>query len=65
MEDDKLELKILKETIEHMEKARNCMKDCDNITSTEYLVFGFYLDDLQNRALKLENKLDSYTIEEV
>lgn len=65
MEEQIKELEILKETIEYMEKARNCMKDCDNITNTEYLVIGFYIDDLQNRALKLENEVSSYKIEGV
>lgn len=65
MEDEKMELKILKETIEHLKKAQACMASCDNVTETEYQIFGLYLEELEDRAMKLEIDIDGCIIEEV
>ena len=65
MEDDIKELEVLKETIEHMKKARDCMKECDTVTVTEYNIFELYLDDLEDRAMKLEIDINGCILEEV
>lgn len=65
MEDEKKELEILKETIEHMKKAQECMKECYNVTVTEYQIFGLYLDELEDRAMKLEIDINGCILEEV
>lgn len=65
MEDDIKELEVLKETIEHMKKARDCMKECDTVTVTEYNIFELYLDDLEDRAEKLEVELHGCILQEV
>lgn len=65
MEDEKKELEILKETIEHMKKARDCMKECDTVTVTEYKMFELYLDELEDRATKLEIDINGCKLEEV
>ena len=65
MEDEKKELEVLKETIKHMKKAQECMKECYNVTVTEYQMFGLYLDDLEDRATKLEIDIHGCILEEV
>ena len=65
MEDKKKELEVLKETIEHMKKARDCMKECDTVTVTEYKMFELYLDELEDRATKLEIDIHGCILEEV
>lgn len=65
MEDDIKELEVLKETIEYMKKARDCMKECDTVTVTEYNIFELYLDDLKDRAEKLEVEIHGCILEEV
>ena len=65
MENEKVELKILKETIEHLKKAQACMASCDNVTETEYQIFGLYLQELEDRAMKLEIDINGCIIEEV
>lgn len=65
MEDEKMELKVLKETIEHLKKAQACMASCDNVTEIEYQIFSLYLQELEDRAMKLEIKINGCIIEEV
>lgn len=65
MEEQVKELEILKETIEHMKKAEKCMRDCENITNIEYEMFCHYVCALEDRAMELENELNSYTMEEI
>ena len=65
MEEQVKELEILKETIEHMKKAQECMKECYNVTVTEYQIFGLYLDELEDRAMKLEIDINGCVLEEV
>lgn len=65
MEDEKKELEVLKETIEYMKKARDCMKECDTVTTTEYHIFELYLDELEDRAMKLEIDIHGCILEEV
>lgn len=65
MEDEKKELEILKETIEHMKKAEKCMRDCENITNIEYEMFCHYVCDLEDRAMKLEIDINGCILEEV
>lgn len=65
MEDEKKELEVLKETIEYMKKARDCMKECDTVTTTEYHIFELYLDELEDRAMKLEIDINGCKLEEV
>lgn len=65
MEDEKMELKILKETIEYLKKAQACMASCDNVTDVEYQMQGLYIQELEDRAMKLEIDIDGCIIEEV
>lgn len=65
MEDEKKELEVLKEIIEYMKKARDCMKECDTVTTTEYHIFELYLDELEDRAMKLEIDINGCKLEEV
>lgn len=65
MEEQVKELEILKETIEHMKKAQECMKDCDSVTVTEYQIFDLYLQELEDRAMKLEIDINGCILEEV
>lgn len=65
MEDKKKELEILNETIEHMKKVQECMKDCDSVTTTEYHIFDLYLQELEDRAMKLEIDINGCILEEV
>lgn len=65
MEEQKQELEVLKEVIEQIKKTLDLMKDCDTVTITEYEMLGLYLNNLENRAIKIEADLHSYSIEEV
>lgn len=65
MEDQLKELEVLKEVISELYTARECMKDCDSVTTTEYRMFDLYIQELEDREIKLRNELNSYTIEEV
>lgn len=64
MEENKKELEILKEVIEHIKKTLDSMKDCDTVTTTEYQILGLYLDDLEDRAMKLEIDIHGCILEE-
>lgn len=65
MDDEIKELGLLQETINQLRFARECMKDCDSVTTTEYNMFDLYVQELEDREIKLFNKVNSYTIEEV
>lgn len=65
MKEHKEELEVLRNVINAMDITQGFMKDCDNVTNTEFRMFNFYLQELEDRAIKLENKINSYTIEEV
>ena len=65
MEEQVKELEILNETIEHMKKVQECMKDCDSVTTTEYHIFDLYLKELEDRAMKLEIDINGCILEEV
>ena len=65
MENQLKELEVLKEVISELYTARECMKDCDSVTTTEYHMFDLYIQELENREIKLTNDLNSYTMEEI
>lgn len=65
MEDEKKELEILKEVISELYTARECMKDCDSVTATEYHMFDLYIQELEDRAMKLEIDINGCILEEV
>ena len=65
MEEQKQELEVLKEVIEQIKKTLELMKDCDTVTVTEYQMLGLYLDDLENKAMKLEVDIHGCILEEV
>ena len=65
MENQLKELEVLKEVISELYTARECMKDCDSVTTTEYHMFDLYIQELENREIKLTNDLNSYTMEEM
>lgn len=65
MEEQKQELEVLKEVIEQIKKTLELMKDCDTVTVTEYQMLGLYLDDLEDRAMKLEIDINGCILEEV
>ena len=41
------------------------MKECDTVTVTEYKIFELYLDELEDRAMKLEIDINGCILEEV
>jgi hypothetical protein len=59
------ELGILQETINQLRLARECMKDCDTVTTTEYNMFDLYIQELEDREIKLFNKVNGCVLEEV
>lgn len=65
MEDQLKELEILKEVISQLYTARECMKECDTVTVTEYHIFDLYIQELEDREIKLRVELNSYTMEEM
>ena len=65
MEDEKKELEVLKDIINQMKITLCYMKDCDNVTTTEYHMFELYLDELEDRATKLEIDIHGCILEEV
>lgn len=65
MENQLKELEVLKEVISELYTARECMKDCDSVTTTEYHMFDLYIQELEDRETKLTNELNSYTMEEI
>ncbi len=64
-DDNKKELCLLKEIISSMEKIIKNMASCDNITDMEYKIFGLYIQELENRAMKLEIEINGCILEEV
>ena len=64
MEDEKKELEVLKDTIFYFDKALDVMKDCESVTELEYQVAGAYLEELQDRAMKLEIDINGCVLEE-
>lgn len=65
MEEQKRELEILKDTIFFLNKTIDIMKDCESVTELEYQIAGAYLEELQNRAMKLEIDINGCILEEV
>lgn len=67
MEEQVKELEILKDGISHLKKALKCFVDCndENVSVDEYVALESLLNDFTDRAMQLENELNSYTIEEV
>ena len=65
MEDEKAELKILKEAINYLKLAQGCMANCDNVTDVEYQIHGLYIQELEDRAMKLEIDINGCILEEV
>lgn len=65
MEEQIKELEILKDIINQMKITLCYMKDCDNVTTTEYHIFELYLDELEDRAMKLEIDINGCVLEEV
>lgn len=64
MEDDIKELECLKKTIDLMKKTQKSMSDCSTVTELEYQLFGLYLDELEDRAIKLEVEIHGCILEE-
>ena len=64
MEDQLKELGILKEAIQKMQEVKDCLVCLGSVTNEEYEKYCAFIYDLEERKNNLENKLDSYTIEE-
>lgn len=64
MEDERKELEILKEGIQHLQKALNCFVCCDSVKEEEYETLVKLEDDLTNRKIDLQIKIDGCIIEE-
>lgn len=64
MEDEKKELGVLKEGIQHLQKALNCFVCCDSITEKEYGCLVKLEDDLTSRKIDLEIKINGCIIQE-
>lgn len=67
MEDQLKELEVFKKGIENLEEALSCFIDCndENVSVDEYMIMEKLLNDFTDRAMYLENELNSYKIEEV
>jgi len=59
------ELGILQETINQLRLARECMKDCDTVTTTEYNMLDLYIQELEDREIKLFNKVNGCKMEDM
>jgi hypothetical protein len=59
------ELGILQETINQLRLARECMKDCDTVTTTEYNMFDLYIQELEDREIKLFSKVNGCKMEDM
>lgn len=64
MEDERQELEILTEGIQHLQKALNCFVCCDSMTEKEYGCLVKLEDDLTCRKIDLQVKIDGCIIEE-
>lgn len=64
MEDEKLELEVLKEGIEYLDKTIKMFAQCDTVTEEEYKKLSEILDDLENRKIDLEIDINGCIIEE-
>lgn len=67
MEDQLKELEVFKKGIEHLKEALSYFKDCndENVSADEYAVLENLFNDFTDRAMYLENEVNSYKIEEV
>lgn len=65
MEDKKAELDLLKETIQLIKKAQKNMASCDSVSYTEYQNNGLFIQELEDRAMKLEIDIHGCILEEV
>ena len=67
MEDQLKELEVFKKGIENLEEALSCFIDCndENVSVDEYMIMEKLLNDFTDRAMYLENEVNSYKIEEV
>lgn len=66
MEDQLEELEVFKKGIEHLKEALSWFIDCndENVSVYEYMIMEKLLNDFTDRAICLENEVNSYTIEE-
>ena len=66
MEDQLKELEVFKKGIENLKEALSYFVCCndENVSVDEYAVLESLFNDFTDRAMYLENELNSYTIEE-
>lgn len=66
MEDQLKELEVFKKGIENLKEALSCFIDCndENVSVDEYAVLESLFNDFTDRAMYLENEVNSYKIEE-
>lgn len=59
MEDEKLELKFLKEGISYLEKAMKNFVCCDSVSDSEYGELSDFLETLTDKKIDLEVKIEN------
>lgn len=61
------ELEVFKKGIENLKEALSCFIDCndENVSVDEYVALESLFNDFTDRAMYLENELNSYTMEEI
>ena len=66
MEEQLKELEVFKKGIEHLKEALSYFKDCNNedVTVDEYMDIESLFNDFTDRAMYLENEVNSYNTEE-
>ena len=67
MEDQLKELEVFKKGIENLKEALSYFICCNdkNVSVDEYMIMEKLLNDFTDRAMYLENEVNSYKIEEV
>lgn len=64
MEDEKKELEVLTEGIKYLEKALTYLVCSDNVTEDEYGDLSDFTNELIDRKIDLQIKIDGCIIEE-
>lgn len=64
MEDERLELQALKNTIKSLNETVENASECDTVTKEEYRYLANLLDKLENAKIQLEIDIDGCIIEE-
>ena len=58
-----IDLEILDEGINYLDKAIDCFADCDEVSEEEFNYLVKFIDILENRKINKEIELKSYRLE--